>query len=149
LFTTDADSVEFVDITPELPAPQEISPTSEVGVIGADVYGLDDDGPTITVPNVLLVTEDFDPATACDIVTRCGAEPRISLPCTPPPTRSTLRPPFSRTPFLSMSAPTPDADSSSPQRRPHGRGVACDLAQRPRGSLSPEVDATDDRGDTE
>lgn len=69
LFTTDADAVSFVDILPELPALQEINPLYEEGVIPADTYGLDEDVPTIVVPNVLLVRDDMDEATQCAITT--------------------------------------------------------------------------------
>lgn len=68
LFTTDADAVQFIDITPELPALQELSPLYAEGTVPADTYDLEEDVPTIVVPNVLLVPEGFDPATACDIV---------------------------------------------------------------------------------
>lgn len=69
LLTGDADAVEFLDITPELPAMQEVNPLYEEGVIPAETYGLDADVPTIVVPNVLLVRDDMDEATACAITT--------------------------------------------------------------------------------
>ena len=68
LFTTDSDSVEFVDITPLLSEMQDINGVYKEGVIPAAVYGLDADTPTIEVPNVLLVRDDFDPGAACDVV---------------------------------------------------------------------------------
>ncbi|QAY61682.1 TAXI family TRAP transporter solute-binding subunit [Microbacterium protaetiae] len=67
LFTMDAGTVEFLDVTPELAGMQKISPVYQKGAIPADTYGLDADVPTIIVPNMLLVRGDMDDATACDI----------------------------------------------------------------------------------
>jgi TRAP transporter TAXI family solute receptor len=67
LYTSDADSVEFVDITPLLPKMQEINPVYEEGSIPADTYKTDGDVATIVVPNVLLVTEDFPENNACAV----------------------------------------------------------------------------------
>lgn len=67
LFTTSGDDVEFIDITPALPALQEINEVYAEGSIPADTYGLPADVPTIVVPNYLLVRDDFDDATACAI----------------------------------------------------------------------------------
>ncbi|UOE43633.1 TAXI family TRAP transporter solute-binding subunit [Agromyces larvae] len=67
LFTTDAGSVEFIDITPQLEGMQEFSAVYEEGTIPAETYGLDEDVPTIIVPNMLLVRDDLDDATACAI----------------------------------------------------------------------------------
>ncbi len=67
LFTSDADKVEFVDIMPLLPKLKEISPVYEEDSIPADTYKTDGDVPTISVPNVLLVTEDFPEGNACAI----------------------------------------------------------------------------------
>jgi TRAP transporter TAXI family solute receptor len=67
LLSTDAGDVSFLDVTPLLPAMQEINPIYQEGVIPADAYGLDADVPTIIVPNVLLVREDFPAANACAI----------------------------------------------------------------------------------
>ncbi|QTX05848.1 TAXI family TRAP transporter solute-binding subunit [Agromyces archimandritae] len=69
LFTTDAGSVEFIDITPLLDGMHEFSPVYEEGTIPADTYGLDGDVKTIIVPNMLLVRDDMDDATACGIDT--------------------------------------------------------------------------------
>ena len=67
LFTSDADKVEFVDITPLLPPMQEISPVYEEDSIPADTYKTASEVPTISVPNVLLVTEDFPEGNACAV----------------------------------------------------------------------------------
>ena len=67
LYTSDADKVEFVDIMPLLPALKEISPVYEEDSIPADTYKTDGDVATISVPNVLLVTEDFPEGNACAI----------------------------------------------------------------------------------
>ncbi len=67
LYTSDADKVEFVDIMPLLPKLKEISPVYEEDSIPADTYKTDGDVPTISVPNVLLVTEDFPEGNACAI----------------------------------------------------------------------------------
>lgn len=67
LFTSFGDQVEFIDITPQLEAMQEINPVYAETEIPADVYGTPDDVPTIIVPNVLLVRDDLDDATACAI----------------------------------------------------------------------------------
>jgi uncharacterized protein len=69
LFTSAGDSVEFIDITPLLGDLQEVNPVYAESTIPADVYGTDDDVPTIIVPNVLLVRDDMDDATACAITT--------------------------------------------------------------------------------
>ena len=69
LFTTNGDAVEFIDITGELPALQEINPVYREGEIPADTYGLDQDVPTITVPNMLMVSDSMDDETACAITT--------------------------------------------------------------------------------
>lgn len=65
LFSTSADDVAFLDITPLLPAMQEINPVYAEGVIPADTYGTDADIATIVVPNVLLVREDMADNNAC------------------------------------------------------------------------------------
>ncbi|MBL3698737.1 TAXI family TRAP transporter solute-binding subunit [Leucobacter luti] len=68
LFTTNADTVEFIDITPVLDTMQKMNPVYTRGEIPADTYGLDDDVPTIVVANMLLVRDDFNDETACAIV---------------------------------------------------------------------------------
>lgn len=61
LFTSARDDVAFLDITPELPAMQDISAAYEEGVIPAATYGLPADAKTIVVPNLLLVRDDLTP----------------------------------------------------------------------------------------
>lgn len=68
LFTTNADSVEFIDITPVLGAMQDMNPAYVAGDIPAETYGLPEVTPTIVVANMLLVRDDFDDETACAIV---------------------------------------------------------------------------------
>lgn len=65
LFTSARDDVAFLDITPELPAMQDISAAYEEGVIPAATYGLPADAKTIVVPNLLLVRDDLDANLAC------------------------------------------------------------------------------------
>ncbi|HEY0636561.1 MAG TPA: TAXI family TRAP transporter solute-binding subunit [Pseudonocardiaceae bacterium] len=67
LFTSLGDQVRFVDITPLLPAMQEISPVYEQAAIPAATYSTPADVPTIVVPNYLLVKEDFAEGNACAI----------------------------------------------------------------------------------
>lgn len=68
LFTSNADAVEFIDITPVLDTMQDLNPVYTLGEIPADTYGLAADVPTIVVANMLLVRDDFDDETACAIV---------------------------------------------------------------------------------
>lgn len=65
LFTSMGDDIAFVDITPLLPALQEINPVYTEGEIPASTYGTAEATPTVVVPNVLLVRDDLDDATAC------------------------------------------------------------------------------------
>ncbi|MBB5790410.1 TAXI family TRAP transporter solute-binding subunit [Jiangella mangrovi] len=65
LFTSMGDDIAFVDITPLLPALQEINPVYTEGSIPASTYGTDAATPTVVVPNVLLVRDDLDEGTAC------------------------------------------------------------------------------------
>ncbi|GLX99962.1 C4-dicarboxylate ABC transporter substrate-binding protein [Actinoplanes sp. NBRC 101535] len=65
LLTTSRDAVEFLSITPLLPAMQKINPVYVEGVIPAAAYGTPSDITTIIVPNVLLVRQDLDPNVAC------------------------------------------------------------------------------------
>lgn len=67
LFTSAGDTVEFIDITPLLPAMQEINAVYAEEEIPAGMYATDAAIPTIVVPNVLVVRDDFDEATACAI----------------------------------------------------------------------------------
>ncbi|WP_020669363.1 TAXI family TRAP transporter solute-binding subunit [Amycolatopsis nigrescens] len=57
--------VKFLDITPQLDALKQINPVYDRGVIPAATYGQPADVPTIVVPNVLLVREDFPANNAC------------------------------------------------------------------------------------
>ena len=65
LLTTSAAQVEFLDITPLLPAMQKINPVYETGTIPAATYKTAADVKTIVVPNVLLVRENLDANVAC------------------------------------------------------------------------------------
>jgi TRAP transporter TAXI family solute receptor len=65
LVTTARNDVAFIDITPQLPKMQEVSPVYEEGVIPAATYGLPADTKTIVVPNLLLVRDDVDANLAC------------------------------------------------------------------------------------
>lgn len=65
LFTTAADKVKFIDITPLLPKMQETNAAYQAGVIPAATYKTPADVPTIVVPNVLLVRDDLDANIAC------------------------------------------------------------------------------------
>ncbi|MFD1824679.1 TAXI family TRAP transporter solute-binding subunit [Mumia zhuanghuii] len=69
LFTSMGDKVTFLDITPELPALQEINPVYEEGSIPAATYELDADVPTVVVPNVLLARNDMADNVACALTT--------------------------------------------------------------------------------
>ena len=65
LTTTLGGAVKFIDITPQLPALNEISPVYEQGTIPAATYGLPADVPTVEVPNLLVVRDDFPANNAC------------------------------------------------------------------------------------
>lgn len=65
LFTTLGESVRFIDVTSLLPELKKINPVYDEGTIPATTYKSGQDVPTIVVPNVLLVKEDFDEGTAC------------------------------------------------------------------------------------
>ncbi|TWF96024.1 TAXI family TRAP transporter solute-binding subunit [Saccharopolyspora dendranthemae] len=65
LTTTLGGAVKFVDITPQLPALNQISPVYEQGTIPAATYGLPADVPTVEVPNLLVVRDDFPAGNAC------------------------------------------------------------------------------------
>ncbi len=69
LLTTAKDQVEFLDITPLLPALQQINEVYQEGVVPAAAYKQAADVKTIVVPNVLLVRQDLDPNVAC-VLTR-------------------------------------------------------------------------------
>jgi TRAP transporter TAXI family solute receptor len=69
LLTTSAAQVDFLDITPVLPAMQKINPVYEAGVIPAATYRTAAEVKTIVVPNLLLVRNDLDANVAC-VLTR-------------------------------------------------------------------------------
>ncbi|MFL6143408.1 MAG: TAXI family TRAP transporter solute-binding subunit [Labedaea sp.] len=67
LTTSLRDGVKFIDITPQLDAMKKINQVYDRGSIPAASYGLAADVPTIVVPNVLLVRDDFPAGNACAI----------------------------------------------------------------------------------
>jgi TRAP transporter TAXI family solute receptor len=69
LFASKGNAAKFIDITPLLPKLQKISPVYEETTIPADTYKLDQDVPTIVVPNVLMVRNDMADNLACALTT--------------------------------------------------------------------------------
>ncbi|MGL5819011.1 MAG: TAXI family TRAP transporter solute-binding subunit [Phycicoccus sp.] len=67
LFTSRKDAVQFLDVTPALGAMTQVNPVYAEGTISASTYGLPADVPTITVPNLLLVRDDFGASDACAV----------------------------------------------------------------------------------
>jgi TRAP transporter TAXI family solute receptor len=67
LFTSLRDQVQFIDVTPLLPAMQQINPVYAEGTVPAAAYGIPADVKTIVVPNLLLVRNDFPAGNACAI----------------------------------------------------------------------------------
>jgi TRAP transporter TAXI family solute receptor len=67
LTTSMGDKVKFIDITPQLPALKQLNPVYDQGAIPAATYKQPADAPTIVVPNLLLVRDDFPAANACAI----------------------------------------------------------------------------------
>ncbi|HEU5472981.1 MAG TPA: TAXI family TRAP transporter solute-binding subunit [Actinophytocola sp.] len=67
LTTSLRDQVKFIDITGQLDALKKINPVYDRGGIPAATYQLPGDAPTIVVPNMLLVREDFTAGNACAI----------------------------------------------------------------------------------
>ncbi|TWP53049.1 TAXI family TRAP transporter solute-binding subunit [Lentzea tibetensis] len=61
------EKVKFVDITPQLDALKKVNPVYDRGTIPAATYSQAADAPTIVVPNVLLVKDDFPANNACAI----------------------------------------------------------------------------------
>lgn len=61
------DQVKFIDITPQLDALKKINEVYDRGVIPAATYGQPADVPTVAVPNVLLVRDDFPDGNACAV----------------------------------------------------------------------------------
>ena len=67
LVTSLRGGVKFLDVTPLLPALKQVNEVYDRGVIPAAVYGQPADVPTVVVPNLLLVRDDFPAGTACAI----------------------------------------------------------------------------------
>jgi TRAP transporter TAXI family solute receptor len=67
LTTSMGDKVKFVDITPQLAALKQLNPVYDQGAIPSATYKQPADAPTIVVPNLLLVRDDFPAANACAI----------------------------------------------------------------------------------
>lgn len=67
LTTSMRDQVKFVDVTPLVDPMKKVNPVYDKGSIPAAAYGLATDAPTIVVPNVLLVRENFPAGNACAI----------------------------------------------------------------------------------
>jgi hypothetical protein len=67
LTTSLRDQVKFLDITPQLDGMKKINAVYDKGSIPAAAYNLPADVPTIVVPNVLLVRDDFPAGNACAI----------------------------------------------------------------------------------
>ncbi|MEU0796704.1 TAXI family TRAP transporter solute-binding subunit [Amycolatopsis sp. NPDC005961] len=61
------DKVKFLDVTPLLPKLKQVNDVYDQGVIPASTYAQPSDVPTVVVPNLLLVREDFPAANACAI----------------------------------------------------------------------------------
>lgn len=61
------DKVKLLDITPLLPKLKQVNDVYAQGVIPAATYGQPSDVPTVVVPNLLLVREDFPAGNACAI----------------------------------------------------------------------------------
>ncbi len=69
LFTSRGDDVKFIDITPLLPALQEVNEVYAEASIPADTYGTDAEVPTVAVPNVVVVRNDMPDNLACALTT--------------------------------------------------------------------------------
>ena len=69
LYTSMGDELEFVDVTPLLEPLQEINEVYEEASIPAETYELDEDVPTIAVPNLLMVRNDMPDNLACALTT--------------------------------------------------------------------------------
>jgi TRAP transporter TAXI family solute receptor len=69
LFTSMGDKVKFIDVTPLLSGLKEINPVYEEASIPADTYELDEDVPTFSVPNLLMVRNDMPDNLACALTT--------------------------------------------------------------------------------
>ncbi|GAA3880989.1 TAXI family TRAP transporter solute-binding subunit [Saccharothrix violaceirubra] len=82
--------VHFLDLTPQLEALRQVNPVYDRGVIPAAAYGQPADVPTIIVPNVLLVRDDFPISNAC-AVTKAIYEHKGDLEKVHPAARDILR----------------------------------------------------------
>ncbi|MCW0216487.1 MAG: TAXI family TRAP transporter solute-binding subunit [Pseudonocardia sp.] len=69
LFAADRADLRFVDVGGLLPAMQKADEVYAAGSIPAATYGTPADVPTITLPNLLVVRDDFSQAEACAITT--------------------------------------------------------------------------------
>ncbi len=61
------DKVKFLDVTPLLPKLKAVNPVYDQAVLPAKTYAQPSDVPTVVVPNLLLVREDFPAGNACAI----------------------------------------------------------------------------------
>jgi uncharacterized protein len=61
------DKVKFLDVTPLLPKLEQVNDVYDQGVIPKATYAQPSDVPTVVVPNLLLVREDFPAGNACAI----------------------------------------------------------------------------------
>ncbi|WP_410677105.1 TAXI family TRAP transporter solute-binding subunit [Amycolatopsis sp. cmx-4-68] len=61
------DKVKFLDVTPLLPALKKVNEVYDQGTIPAAAYAQPSAVPTVVVPNLLLVREDFPAGNACAI----------------------------------------------------------------------------------
>jgi TRAP transporter TAXI family solute receptor len=59
--------VKFLDLTEQMDGMKQVNTVYDRGTIPAGTYGVPADVPTIVVPNVLLVREDFPAGNACAI----------------------------------------------------------------------------------
>ena len=78
LFTSLGDKVRLLDTSTMLGALREISPVYDVATIPASTYPNVTDTPTIVVPNLLVVPQSLDEATAC-VLTKTLFERKDSL----------------------------------------------------------------------
>ena len=69
LFTSMGEELEFLDVTPLLEPMQEVNEVYEENTIPADTYDLDEDVPTISVPNLLMARNDMPENLSCALTT--------------------------------------------------------------------------------
>ncbi|OXM72723.1 MULTISPECIES: TAXI family TRAP transporter solute-binding subunit [Amycolatopsis] len=94
--TTMKGQVKFIDITPQLAALKQINTVYDTGTIPAATYGQPADVPTIVVPNLLLVREDFPASDACAI-TKLMFDKRADLESVHPSAKEITRENATRT----------------------------------------------------